>query len=62
MPRKNDTSRRDFLKTAGAAVAAPYVITSAALGNQDQAPASDRIVMGGIGIGNMGNGDQNRSS
>ena len=59
MTRKNDTSRRDFLKTAGAAVAAPYVITSAALGNQDRAPASDRIVMGGIGIGNMGRGDQN---
>ena len=59
MPRKNDSSRRDFLKTAGAAVAAPYVITSAALGNQDKAPASDRIVMGGIGIGNMGRGDQN---
>ena len=59
MPNKPDTSRRSFLKTAGAAVAAPYVITSTALGNQDRAPASDRIVMGGIGIGNMGNGDQN---
>ena len=62
-PTKRDTSRREFLKTAGAAgaaaVAAPYVITSDALGNQDRAPASDRIVMGGIGIGNMGRGDQN---
>jgi len=56
-----NTSRRDFLKTAGAASAAlavPYVITSAALGNQERAPASDRIVMAGIGIGNMGRGDQ----
>lgn len=51
-------TRRQFLKTAGAAVAAPYVITSAALGNADRPPASDRIVMGGIGIGNMGTGDQ----
>jgi hypothetical protein len=51
-------SRRQFLKSAGAAVAAPYVITSAALGNQDRPPASERIVMGGIGIGNMGTGDQ----
>src|SRR5262249_55208550 len=51
------TSRRRFLKTTGAAVAAPYVITSAALGNADRPPASDRIVMGGIGIGNMGRGD-----
>ncbi|RMG03953.1 MAG: gfo/Idh/MocA family oxidoreductase [Planctomycetota bacterium] len=52
-------SRRDFLKAAGAGLAAPYVITSAALGNQDRAPASERIVMGGIGIGNQGRGDQN---
>jgi hypothetical protein len=39
-------------------LAAPYVITSAALGNAERAPASERIVMGGIGIGNMGRGDQ----
>ncbi len=51
-------TRRDFLKSGTAAIAIPYVITSTALGNQDRAPASDRIVMGGIGIGNMGNGDQ----
>ena len=50
-------TRRAFLKGAGAAVAAPYVITSAALGNQDRPAASERIVMGGIGIGNMGRGD-----
>jgi hypothetical protein len=58
MPNPATSTRRDFLKTAGAAVAAPYIITSAALGNQDRPAASDRIVMGGIGIGNMGNGDQ----
>jgi predicted dehydrogenase len=52
------TTRREFLKTAGAAIAVPYVITSTALGNDDVAPASERIVMGGIGIGNMGRGDQ----
>jgi len=51
-------TRREFLKTAGAALAVPYVITSAALGQNEVPPASDRIVMGGIGIGNMGNGDQ----
>ncbi len=51
-------TRREFLKTAAAAVAVPYVITSAALGAEDVPPASDRIVMGGIGIGNMGRGDQ----
>ena len=51
--------RRTFLKTGAAAAAAPYVITSTALGNSDRPPASDRIVMGGIGIGNMGRGDSN---
>jgi hypothetical protein len=58
MPTSLKSTRRDFIKTASAVVAAPYIITSTALGNQDRPPASDRIVMGGIGIGNMGNGDQ----
>ncbi len=58
MSQTNQSTRRDFIKTAGAAVAAPYIITSTALGNADRPPASDRIVMGGIGIGNMGRGDQ----
>lgn len=56
-------NRRTFLRSAGAAagaaIAAPYVITSTALGNASTPPASDRIVMGGIGVGNMGSGDQN---
>lgn len=56
---QNKPSRRKFLQTAGAVAAAPYVITSSALGAPDREPASDRIVMGGIGIGNMGRGDQN---
>ncbi|MBN1852046.1 MAG: Gfo/Idh/MocA family oxidoreductase [Pirellulales bacterium] len=54
----SNTTRRDFLKAASAALTVPYVITSTALGNEDVPPASDRIVMGGIGIGNMGRGDQ----
>ena len=52
------SSRREFIKAASATFAAPYVITSAALGNESRSPASDRIVMAGIGIGNMGKGDQ----
>ena len=62
-PTPDHGSRRSFLKTAGATatglVAAPYVITSRALGDATTPPASDRIVMGGIGIGNQGSGDQN---
>ncbi len=57
MGSSHNSTRRDFLKTAGAAVAAPYIITSAALGNDERPAASERIVMAGIGIGNMGQGD-----
>ncbi len=58
MVRRHRPTRREFLQTAGAAIAAPYVITSTALGNADVPPASDRIVMAGIGIGNQGSNDQ----
>jgi len=58
MENQHSRTRRDFLKTAGAAIATPYILTSDALGNADRPAASERIVMGGIGIGNMGNGDQ----
>ena len=51
-------SRRDFLKVAGAAIAVPYIVPSSALGNSQRPAASDRIVVGGIGIGNQGRGDQ----
>ena len=41
--------------SAGAAVvAAPYVLTSSALGAGGATPASDRIVMAGIGMGGQG--------
>ncbi len=53
-------TRRSFLKTTGmatVAAAVPYAITSKALGDSDTPAASERIVMGGIGIGNMGRGD-----
>src|SRR5689334_4853099 len=58
MSQNKKSNRRDFMKTAGAAFGVPYIITSAALGNSERPAASDRIVMGGIGIGNMGRGDQ----
>ena len=54
-------TRREFLKattaTAAAAVAVPYAITSTALGAADRPPASDRIVMGAIGVGGRGSSD-----
>jgi len=56
----NGISRRAFLRrsaAAGGMLAAPYVLTSSALGAPDRAPASERIVMGGIGLGGRGSGD-----
>jgi len=62
MDHKTNPSRRQFLQTAGAAGAAlavPYFVPASSLGNDERAAPSERIVMGGIGIGNMGSGDQN---
>jgi len=50
-------TRRQFLKGTCAAVAAPYVLTSTALARNGRAPASERIVMGVIGLGSRGSGD-----
>jgi len=52
--------RRQFLKTAlgaGAALAAPQLIPAAALGRDGGFAASERIVVGGIGIGSRGSYD-----
>ncbi|HVW37965.1 MAG TPA: Gfo/Idh/MocA family oxidoreductase [Pirellulales bacterium] len=53
--------RRRFLKTAlsasAAVVAAPTIIPSSALGLDGAVPPSERITVGGIGIGNRGTYD-----
>ncbi|MBT3293632.1 MAG: Gfo/Idh/MocA family oxidoreductase [Verrucomicrobia bacterium] len=50
-------SRRTFIKSVGAAaVALPNIITSNALGANGVPPASERIVMAGLGMGNRGTG------
>jgi hypothetical protein len=52
--------RRRFLKRAaqaGAALVVPYVIPGAALGKDGAIAPSERIVLGGIGIGNRGGYD-----
>src|SRR3954465_2675526 len=54
-------SRRGFIKsalaTAGAAVMAPTIIPSSALGRDGAVAPSERILVGGIGIGNRGTYD-----
>ncbi|MGA2621500.1 MAG: Gfo/Idh/MocA family oxidoreductase [Thermoguttaceae bacterium] len=48
-------SRREALQTLGAAaIGAPLVISSTALGNAGTPPASERISLGHIGVGNEG--------
>src|SRR4249920_943347 len=55
------SNRRRFLKTAltaaGAAVAAPTIIPSSALGLDGTVAPSERVIVGGIGIGNRGTYD-----
>jgi len=51
-------TRRGFLKGAGAAAfGVPYVLTSDALGAAGRPAASERIVMGFVGMGGRGTGD-----
>ena len=54
-------TRRSLLRRAAtgaaAAAAAPYVLTSTALGADGKPAASDRIVLGGIGIRGRGSHD-----
>jgi hypothetical protein len=50
MPTQH-ASRRRFLKTAAAAIAAPCVIPAAALAGPGRAGANDRIYAGLIGAG-----------
>ncbi len=50
-------TRRSFLKGVGiAAVAAPNIVTSSALGAGGRPAASNRLVMAGIGMGGRGSG------
>ncbi len=49
--------RRRFLKATAASVAFPYLIPASAMGNDGKPAPSNRIVMAGIGLGNMGSGD-----
>jgi predicted dehydrogenase len=60
MERQRKPNRRRFLKTTaaiGSAIMAPTIIPSSALGRDGFVPPSERIVVGGIGIGNRGTYD-----
>ncbi|MBL8849499.1 MAG: Gfo/Idh/MocA family oxidoreductase [Planctomycetaceae bacterium] len=62
MPARSRTiDRRRFLKstlsTAGAAFAAPMILPAHVLGLEDAVPPSERVTVGGIGIGRRGSYD-----
>jgi predicted dehydrogenase len=50
-------SRRRFIGLTGAAIAIPTIIPSSALGRADLPSPSDRIALGIVGCGGMGNGN-----
>jgi len=51
------TTRRDFLRTTALAIGMPTIIPASALGKNGAVAPSNRIVMGGIGIGPRGRED-----
>jgi predicted dehydrogenase len=58
MSNKSQTNRRQFLRraagVAGASLAFPYIVPSSALGVDGAVAPSDRVTLGFIGVGNMG--------
>ena len=52
---KNTVTRRQFVKTAAAAVAAPTIIRATALGSEERPAPSERITVAMIGCGKMAN-------
>ena len=47
-------SRRTFIKSTAAAITAPYLVPSSALGRDERPSPSERITLGLIGLGSMG--------
>ena len=60
MIKKNiNPTRRTFLKRTAALVSVPYFVPAVALGRAGKVAPSERILLGGIGIGNRGRHDLN---
>jgi hypothetical protein len=54
LKKNSNLTRRAFLKRTAAIVSVPYIVSASALGRDGKVPASERIVLGGIGIRNRG--------
>ncbi len=57
LKKRFNLTRRTFLKRAAALATVPYIIPASALGRDGKVPPSERIVLGGIGIGTRGSHD-----
>ncbi|MBW8040069.1 MAG: Gfo/Idh/MocA family oxidoreductase [Planctomycetes bacterium] len=58
MLKKNSKlTRRTFLKRAAAAAAVPYIVPATVFGRGGKVAPSDRIILGGMGVGNRGSHD-----
>ena len=58
MPKKNlKLTRRSFLKRAAAAATVPYIVPATVFGRDGKVPPSERIILGGMGVGNRGSHD-----
>jgi hypothetical protein len=58
MQKKNvKLTRRGFLKRAAAAAAVPYIVPATVFGRDGKVPPSERIILGGMGVGNRGSHD-----
>ena len=62
MSTRTSITRRDFVRAAALAVAAPTVISSRALGNADTPAPSERLALGFIGIGKQSSGHLTKHS
>ncbi len=58
MQKKNvKLTRRTFLRRAAAAAAIPYIVPATVFGRDGKVPPSERIILGGMGVGNRGSHD-----
>ncbi|MHC4113109.1 MAG: Gfo/Idh/MocA family protein, partial [Planctomycetota bacterium] len=58
MPKKNlKLTRRTFLRRAAAAAAMPYIVPATVFGRGGKVAPSERIILGGMGVGNRGSHD-----
>jgi hypothetical protein len=60
MPKKSlKLTRRSFLKRAAAVAAVPYIVPASVFGRDGKVLPSERIILGGMGVGNRGRHDLN---